>query len=437
MKRIATLAGCALFALGNTALAQEAASIVEGPGYKVGEGSVLHPTVGLETGIVSNVFRSSGDTMDDETVTAGLLRVLAQFGIASLPPQRLEVEPGLEDEGSEGPMEAPKLEFRADLALDYNEYLSGNENVRAQRDLGIGANGRIVAFPEGTASFSLTDHFRREIRPTNFESSESLDRDINHLILAMKYQPGGRALTGELRYENVIDVFESSDSSFANRLQNTFGLRVNWQWLPITRFYADASIGIFTGLGSDSEKISSYPLRLLVGTQTALTVNTTLAARVGFGKGFYTERDDFTNAIFGAELGYRYSPFGRILFLYDYDFQDSINANFYRDHAFKVSVDQQIVLVTLQAAVEARLRRYRGVIINDVDGMTSDRDDTIISVTAGARYNFRDWLAATADYTFISDQTDFRYEVTSMGAVTQDNPSYNYHLFLVGVRAAF
>ncbi|HSN25127.1 MAG TPA: hypothetical protein VLT45_02545, partial [Kofleriaceae bacterium] len=37
-------------------------SIVEGPGVKVGEGTVLHPVFGAETGVISNVFYTNQQT---------------------------------------------------------------------------------------------------------------------------------------------------------------------------------------------------------------------------------------------------------------------------------------------------------------------------------------------------------------------------------------
>src|SRR5512138_262374 len=61
-------------------------SVVEGPGVKVGEGTVLHPVFGVETGFISNVFYEDGS---EGPSGAGLLRLLAQMGSGSLPLSRL------------------------------------------------------------------------------------------------------------------------------------------------------------------------------------------------------------------------------------------------------------------------------------------------------------------------------------------------------------
>src|SRR4051812_18800126 len=76
-------------------------SIVEGPGIKVGEGTVLHPIVGLETGYISNAFFE-----DTSPVGAGILRLVVQLATASLGEDRLKPN-GEEAEGltSVGSME--------------------------------------------------------------------------------------------------------------------------------------------------------------------------------------------------------------------------------------------------------------------------------------------------------------------------------------------
>jgi hypothetical protein len=89
-----------LLAMAGTASAQAVAtfdpsdavapiSVVEGPGVKVGEGTVLHPIFGVETGFISNVFYE-----DQDPNPAGLLRLLAQIGSGSLPLSRL-TNPGM------------------------------------------------------------------------------------------------------------------------------------------------------------------------------------------------------------------------------------------------------------------------------------------------------------------------------------------------------
>jgi hypothetical protein len=402
--------------------------VVDGPGIKIGEGTVLRPVLGVETGIISNVFFE-----DSDEKTAGLVRILAEFGIGSLTHQRLQAPT---DESTSEPAaqvdeNAGDLMFRADARLAYEEYLSGNDRVTAQRDLGVAARVRGIVYPQRTFTFAFEDEFQRETRPTNYESSYDVDRDVNRLRLELGFQPGARRIAVAARYQNTIDYFEDGgQGQLANRLQHTVGLRGAFQWFPYTRVTADASLGFYGPLG-DASKVSSMPLRILAGLQSALGVSSTINTRVGFGKGFYSAGPDFTNVLFGLALGYRYSPQARIVGYYDYDFTDSVNANFFRDHAFKLMYQQRVDRFVLVASAELRLRKYSGV-MQVVPAASDVRNDLIFAVPISASYNFRDWLAATVGYRFVTDQTDFRYD-TGDGL---DDPSYTRHELLAGVRAA-
>jgi opacity protein-like surface antigen len=83
----------------------------------------------------------------------------------------------------------------------------------------------------------------------------------------------------------------------------------------------------------------------------------------------------------------------------------------------------------VMAQPEIHFREYNGV--NIVMGPPV-RNDVIISVIAGVHYNFRNWLAATLDYHFTQDSTDYTYMVDG----TTDDPSYTRHELLFGMRVA-
>lgn len=446
MKTLALIAGfsaaTALLAVATPASAQQAAqvsavnpnsNIVEGPGIKIGEGTVFHPIIGMETGAISNVFFS-----DTDATAAGVMRLLFEGAIGSLSVQRRATSSAeasaMEEEQAAAAASQGDLEYRAQLNLAYREYLSGNDNVRQQRDVDIGARVTGTAFPLRTWQFGFDEYFQRLTRPTNYESRGDLDRDINAIKLSLLFKPKNRSISGSATLANTIDMFESTEHAFADRMQTSFGLRANWQFLPVTKFYADANIGLFTGLGAGSEKVTSFPLRAVVGAQSAITTETTVSTYVGYGQGFYTAGPDFQNVLFGANFGYRYSPMGRVSFLYDYNFADSINSNYLRDHLFKVTAQQQVVPFALAASAEVRLRQYNGLssTLMTTSGQ-SVRDDVIFAVNAGGHYNFRDWLAATVDYNFTTVQTDFSY-IADVGL--RLNPSFSRHQLLAGIRAA-
>lgn len=403
-------------------------SIVQGAGVKVGEGTVLHPVVGLETGVVSNVFYEETDAQ-----AAGLMRLLVELGVGSLSSQRLapvDERDSTTRDALTGRTNMGQFRYGLNARLNYDYYLSGNDNVSEQGGLGGGLLFRGIVNPERPWSFGMQEDFQRQIRATNFESRSNTNRILNDVRLQLQWAPTGRTLGGVLHYENKIDVFESDEQEFADRIQHTVGLRVNWQWLPKTRVYADASIGYWTGLG-DSLKVTSYPLTVMTGIQTALTLNTTVSARVGYANGFYESGPNYSAIVFGTELGWRYSPLGRATLGYNYLHNDSINANFYRDHHIRLNIEQHFVPFVVVVTPEMMLRHYEGIDTMLFGGPPS-RDDLILSVTAGMRYNFRDWIAATLDYRLATIETDYRYMVD--GVI--DDPSFVRHDLLLGVRAA-
>ncbi|HEY0195811.1 MAG TPA: hypothetical protein VGC42_32075 [Kofleriaceae bacterium] len=417
-------------------------SIVNGAGVKVGEGTTLRPQVGIETGYVSNVFYEKNNPNG-----AALLRVIAELGTGSLPYQRLVArgttgndntvngtsEQSVDDTTTAATNSGHNGDFQYSLNLyaSWDQYLSGDHDVDSQSGLAGGLLFRGIVNPDHPLQFAFQEHFQRDIRATNFESSRDINRDVNSLDLRINYLPAGRALGGYLYYQNTVDVFEADTQQFANRMLNTAGLHLNYQWLPLTRVYVDASMGYYTGIG-DSKKIDSYPLITVAGIQTALTLNTVINAYAGYTNGFYSAGPSYSSPLGGLFFGYRYSPLGRVTLRYGYEHQDSINANFYRDHVIQASVEQYFVPFLVYVRPELRFRQYDGTLVMGSSGYV--RNDTIVAATVGLRYNFRDWIAATLDYQLALVDTDFRYDP---GVGMQIDPSYVRHQVLIGVRAAY
>ena len=363
---------------------------VEGPGYAISEGVVIHPRAGLETGVISNVFYE-----DTDVVSAPVLRLLAAFALSNIPPSDTLAL----DEQSEAP-ERSSVEFRAGAEVRLEQYLSSNDAVDKQSNVGGEGNLGLTIFPEGSVTLQFDDRFQRTVHPRNFESAGSLSRDVNYLDLGLRFRPGGGALGFKVGYDNLIDVFENDGSSFANRMNHRIKGGIDWQFLPITRFSLNASYGFFGAIG-DGTKVSSNPLRIMLSGSSLLTERTSLRLEAGFAKGFYASGQDFTNAVTAGEFGFRYTDLGRITLAYEYNFRDSVNANFYRDHGFKTKLNQQIGLFLLNAELDIRLRAYRGGLVM---GAPTARDDFIVGgvqrcsicIGTGSRSLPMSWLSPTA-----------------------------------------
>ncbi len=392
-------------------------AIVEGPGIKVGEGTVVHPILGLESAIISNAFYEESDPKP-----VGVTRVVARVAVGSLSPQRLQNPDGTE--GTNG----GTMDYRAALQLSYDLYMSSQETLQEQGGLGVGGLIRGTVFPKRTWSFLYLDNFERVLRATNFESTQRTNRDINRLHLGLRYAPEGRTVQALVHYANLIDFFEDDDQRFANRLHNTFGLTVSWRFRPMTVFWGEVTQGVHGGFGDESRKVNSYPLRATLGVQTLLSLKTALIGRIGYANGFYADGPSFSAVLGGLQLGYRYSPNGRIALMYEYGHQDSINANFYRDHAVQLDIEQRVERsIYLTVRPELRFRKYQGV--NTIVAGPDTRSDVIFAATANARYMFRDSLGGLLEYRAAIVDTDY---MSALG----DDPSFVRHEVILGVRAA-
>ncbi len=417
-RRVIAIAPALLLAMGGAAHAQDV--LVEGPGIKVGESTVLHPRIGLEGGVVSNVFYD-----DANEVSAPILRLLAGIDITPSGEDRL----GEIDESS-----ARTIDFRAGADVEYTEYLTSNDRARDQRNLDANAHANLTLFPLGNVAFGLSDKFERIGRPTNFESTRSLDRDVNHFKAELIIQPRGHNISGGPRYENVIDYFESDESEFANRIQHVVGAKVNWKFFPYTQAWIDGSIGFYDALGDNTVdgmeyKVGSRPLRVLAGLDTVLTEWTTINAYAGYANGFYDSGPSYNNVVGGIDFGWRYVPTGKLVLGYRYDVHDSINANYYGEHQGKISINQEIRTIVVTAMAGARYRGYRGI-PDVISTMEDERDDLIIEGHFRAAWVVAERFSLYADYGLQVVDTDFRTN-------EMDDPSYLRHEAVLGLVAAF
>lgn len=401
-------------------------SIVQGAGIKVSEGTVLHPTAGLETGFISNVFYENSNPQ-----ATGVLRVLGQLSIGSLGGIRLDPSAG-----GIGPTEAGdqgSFLYDASVRLIYDQMLSNNNAINATGGLGAGVLIRGMVNPMGPLSFGFNNDFERLIRAANFETTTDENRDINNLNLTLFFHPTGRTVSGYAYYHNMIDVFESGDPNYPDRMDNRVGVHPMWRWLPQTLVWGDVSGGVVTGIGSrpvSQMKPTSYPFNAVLGISTLFSLRTTASLDAGYANGFYQRGPSFSGPRIDANLGYIYSPLGRINLGYSLLYQDSVNANYFRDHVIRAYVAQGVEPFVFVIGPELHFREYNGV---TAPGAATVRDDTIFAIVAGVHYTFRNWIAATLDYRYSTVQTGFRYVDSTGGMV---NPSYDRHELLGGLRIA-
>ncbi len=226
-------------------------------------------------------------------------------------------------------------------------------------------------------------------------------------------------------------MFERDSQQFADRMMNSIGLHPTYQWLPQTRIQGDVSQGFDTGIGSSSQKVTSYPTMFSVGIATLLTPLLSLNASAGYEWLNYTSGATTSGVHGGAGIGYRYSDLGRIYIQYVRQYADSINANYYDEDTIRAWAYQRFGRFTVSVQPEVHFRTYHGTIVTSTTGST-DRSDTIFSVIAGVSYNIKNSFQIGLDYRYTNLSTDFEYMTDGVTI----NPSYDRHALLLGVRAA-
>jgi hypothetical protein len=407
-------------------------STVQGAGVKVGEGTLIHPVFGLETGFVSNVFYEHTDTQ-----AAGLARILAQVSTATLNKERTDAYSGGLGGGASGPEshDDGDLQYDVSARASYDQLISGDQAVRATGGVGLGLQARAITSSVNAFSFGFLEDFNRLIRAANYETTTNDTRDLNTLSLRLVYNTQ-RTIGGYAYFKNTLDIFES-DPDYPDRSQSKLGIHPTFRWLPQTLIYLDLSMGIDSGVGSSTAsqaKVESYPLIALVGLASLLSLKTTFLLEAGYTNGFYSTGPSYSAPLLNLALAYRYSPLGRVGATVKYELADSINANFYRDYEAGAFIQQGFAPFVVVAQAQMHLREYEGLAF---EGMPlaggAARNDVIFEVVGGIRYSFRNWIAVTLDYSFSTVQTDFRY--TDATGKTVD-PSYVRHELLAGMRIA-
>jgi hypothetical protein len=409
---------------------------LEGNGYTLTPGLVIHPSIGLQGGGTTNVFYS-----DEGTSGAGYLRLVGGAYLATdhaktedlgtpdpdAPEQQLELTPRT-------------YELRSGMQLGYQEFLSGSDVVRSQRNLNVRAMADFVLFPAGPFTISASDWYTRDVRSPNYETSGTLNRDDNRGRISLGFHPQSGTISGSMFYENWLEVFEGG-LSWANRMNQRIGADFNWHWLPVTQFTSELSAGFNGPLGTSvlegmPYKTDSHPLRGVVGIATAITEAVNLKAHIGYARASYDVGEGYSAPIGGAEVGYRWSSTGRAVVLYDFDHFDSVNANFYGDTLLAAKAIQTYKKWVFDGGPELHRRTFGGIPM--AIGLP-DRKDTVFALRARAQMPIADRFSLSAEYAFETVQTTYRateFDLNGNPIGTYD-PSYIRHEFMLGVRAAY
>lgn len=382
----------------------------EGGGVRLVEALIFHPRFELQTGYQSNVFYEH-----DETLGSGLMRISVGGTLESG-----TRTPG-DAETSDGSRPAPKIAFKGDVNLVWNQYLSDHYAIQSHNDLGLGLLLDAKLNPEGVMTLHVREGFTRAVTPPPTRTADDVDRDKNELMVGVIWKPGGGAIHGYANYTFGLDMFERSDLDFADRLAHTFAVGSRWQWLPKTQFSAEASYGI-TDPGSTVLKSTSTPIRFWAGTSTLITPTFGTVIRLGYANALYDASG--SNHTYTALLEARHAvgPMLRIAFGYSHDFVDALVGDFYMDHVLYGRALAQVGdRLQLRGKAEFRFRGYTGIPLEatvggdtiqfcateSTCGTDSSRSDVLVRLDFSGEYQVNAWLYGGISYHLLVDETDF------------------------------
>jgi hypothetical protein len=348
-------------------------------GVMVGEGVFLKVGVTAEAGYDTNVFYNDAMPIDSGT---------------------LQITPFAEISNS-GREVAPPVSYTVGASLLYREYLSQDEQVRAQRAFNPSFTGSL-GYASGGQSLSVNDNFTRLQDPPYEPGQAPLTRNYNVGVIQAGLSPGGGRIQISPRYTNTLDIFEGNQFSYGNRMAHDGMLDVSWRWLPKTAIFFQASAGYIHYLSSSAEaagKSNSIPYKVLGGLRGLITPKLTLAAGVGYADAIYDNEainpSGASNVAAGLGLTFNATEMTTFGLSYAHEFRDSpVLGNFYNMDAVDLAIGQRIGPVQLQAGGRYEFRQYEGFQMM----VPIDRSDHIFQARVSADYQLQRWFYTGVSY---------------------------------------
>jgi len=377
-------------------------------GLNAGTFKIL-PHLRFGYGYNSNVFNSD-DTSWEQPVGSQFLQIAPGFDISNKNGKNVKIDLGAE--------------------ASWDQYLSDNEHVADQSNLGGKVSARAVFFQQSPVSLILQDKFRRALERRNYESTRNFNRNVNRVGGGLLFKPGGGALELKALYNFASDFFTDVDADWGDLLVHDVSVSGTWKFFPFTAFVLDADWQqrnyLADGQGRYGELTDSAPLRVRAGINGFITKKLSLLLLLGYGNSFHEKRavaegaavnpnenDSFNMVVGEARLSFKVSPNTIVQGGYRYDFADSLFSNYTEYHRVNLNLLQRIAgRVDLEADVAFIYRLYSEIPHaflygsgespppSSLTGLTRrfERQDAILHAKLQAKFDITRFLAFNASY---------------------------------------
>ncbi len=425
----------------------------EGAGIRTGD-LELHPGIAGEVGYDSNYFyRSSGNAFVNSAPAApvqaaGVLRVTPSLSLSTLGSQRREGDAGSD----------PSVKFRAGLSGTYREFIIGDDQLKKQRNVSIGADARLDILPGRPWGVGVFGLYSRFIQPTVIgDPNLSFNRDDVGGGLEVIATPGGGTLDWRFGYQVRASLYEDTQGQAFNNITHEAMTRGRWKFRPRTAILYDATLRFinYSNANVPGGLQNSTPVRARVGLNGLITPRLALLAMVGYGASFYStstigaapqydsvigqvEAKFFVSANPGSDAPANVSlTLSSIALGYTRDFQNSLLGNFYgidRGYAKMSFFFAQRVLLSLEGGVGAI--EYPTIFANATTVQHTPFTDIRADGTIYGEYRFSDSVAlnVTGRYTQNFSNTQLPVAGATPGAGGLYDMSWQRLEAFIGVR---
>ena len=359
----------------------------------------------------------------------------------------------------------PRLSLQNDLtgntvfnfaaAGDGRVYVSGDPAVKSLNNFGGNANLDVTFGQRKPIAFTMYDFFTRSLRANTWETTTTLNRNINDVGGRVEFHPGDtperRPFNIALSGSYILDRFED----YGGFNTNTIHTRLNgsWRFLPKTAAYIDATWDFrsFTDpmLLQRNLTYNSKPFRARAGTSGAITKRISFDLSAGWGMSLLsaTATPGFSSFLAGATFGFRPTDTTRLSIGYTHDMNDSYLGGFADVHRVGAGAKQRFgSIIDLSASFGASYLKYgaaqatSGVTVvgaKTVPGMPGyfQRYDWRLDGNVTASFEVSRYVALAIGYNLRSVVTPFK--LTSSTSSLLDAGEYTAHEMFATVTARY
>lgn len=281
----------------------------EGIGVRVGN-LEFHPSVGGEFGYDSNFYQAS---KSEGVVDALKLRGTLSFTLSTLRQERRQTAT------------PPKYIFTSSASGSYFELFpldSASEDAKKRRNVTIGADATLNAFPTGRFGFDLLAAYMRLIqgegRTDDLAGSgffhSGFNRDTVRGGGGVSWRPGGGLFEWRLGYAIGANLFENGQYRSLDNVQHEIQTRGRWRFLPRSALLFDSTYAMVRYTHANTQQTSGDIVRTRLGFHGLVTYHLALLGMLGWASSFYESTNtsirarQFDSVIANAEARWFIQP---------------------------------------------------------------------------------------------------------------------------------